>query len=91
MAQARTRPAIDALVDGFLLVTPEQDRALRKLVDDRTVSPPLFEPPPMGIPVLVVSSNKPVTLPSGRVAVNALGDIYILPGEPTWPTPTSKS
>jgi hypothetical protein len=86
MAQVKSRPAIDALVDGFLLVTPKQLEALLKLVEK--APEPTFPPrSTLGdIPVLMVSSNKPVTLPSGRVAVNALDTIYVLPGEPKWTT-----
>jgi hypothetical protein len=88
MAQIKSRPAIDALVDGFLLVTPKQFDALRKLADDKPLGPTFPPRSPLGdIPVLVVGSNKPVNLPSGRVAVNALDTIYILPGEP-WKTMT---
>lgn len=91
MAKIKSRPAIDSLVDGFLLVTPKQFAALRGLGGDCEVLKLGFrQRSTLGdIPILVVSSNKPVNLPSGRVAVNALDTIYILPGEPTWPTPIS--
>lgn len=83
LALIEARPPIEGLVDGFLLVTPEQYEALvdydreqwrREGCPNRERPNPIF-----GIPILIVELGHPATMPSGRIAVNAHGVIYVMP------------
>jgi hypothetical protein len=75
---------VERVIDGFLLVTPEEHEMLTEFaVEESDVRGSRFG----DIPVLVVKPNEPLHLPSGRVAIYALGAIYVMPREPSWPTP----
>lgn len=84
----------DELVDGFLLLTPEQHDALVKYDVDQWISqgrPNRSAPNPMfTIPTLTIEPDQPIRLPSRRVAVNDNGTIYVVldlpaaPPKPKW-------
>ena len=89
MTEINSQPKVDNLVDGFLLVTPEQYDALKEMGDRKYWEEAQYlrpaAPPPLGsIPVLVCYHDKPVDLPkSNRVAIyrKELGAIYVMPKE----------
>jgi len=90
MGQIDSAPKTEHLVDGFLLVTPQQYDALKKMGDDQYFEDirrdmaglPSRNNPTLGsVPVLVIYPNKPETLPSGRIAIYRpeMEAIYVMP------------